>query len=102
MIQDEQEFGLEKGPDDEAQEAHGRADHCDPEGTRGWREDSRSVPQQISEASFYNWKAKYGGLEVSEAKRLKGLESENVRLKKLLADAMLDNAALKDLLAKKW
>jgi len=54
----------------------------------------------ISEASFYNWKAKYGGLEVSEAKRLKGLESENVRLKKLLADAMLDNAALKDLLAK--
>ena len=56
----------------------------------------------ISEASFYNWKAKYGGLEVSEAKRLKGLESENARLKKLLADAMLDSAALKDLLAKKW
>ena len=56
----------------------------------------------ISEASFYNWKAKYGGLEVSEAKRLKGLESENARLKKLLADAMLDNAALKDLLTKKW
>ncbi|HJY48233.1 MAG TPA: IS3 family transposase [Stellaceae bacterium] len=55
----------------------------------------------ISEASFYNWKAKYGGLEVSEAKRLKGLESENARLKKLLADAMLDNAALKDLLNKK-
>ena len=54
----------------------------------------------ISEASFYNWKAKYGGLEVSEAKRLKGLESENAKLKKLLADAMLDNAALKDLLAK--
>jgi putative transposase len=53
----------------------------------------------ISEASFYNWKAKYGGLEVSEAKRLKGLESENAKLKKLLADAMLDNAALKDLLA---
>jgi putative transposase len=43
----------------------------------------------ISEASFYNWKAKYGGLEVSEAKRLKGLESENAKLKKLLADAML-------------
>jgi putative transposase len=56
----------------------------------------------ISEASFYNWKAKYGGLEVSEAKRLKGLESENAKLKKLLADAMLDNAALKDLLGKKW
>jgi putative transposase len=56
----------------------------------------------ISEASFYNWKAKYGGLEVSEAKRLKGLESENAKLKRLLADAMLDNAALKDLLGKKW
>jgi putative transposase len=56
----------------------------------------------ISEQTFYNWKAKYGGLEVSEAKRLKGLESENAKLKKLLADAMLDNAALKDLLAKKW
>ena len=56
----------------------------------------------FSEASFYNWKAKYGGLEVSEAKRLRGLESENAKLKKLLADAMLDNAALKDLLAKKW
>jgi putative transposase len=54
----------------------------------------------INEASFYNWKAKYGGLEVSEAKRLKGPESENARLKKILADAMLDNAALKDLLAK--
>jgi putative transposase len=57
---------------------------------------------EISQASFYNWKAKYGGLEISEAKRLKGLETENARLKKLLADAMLDNAALKDLLAKKW
>jgi putative transposase len=56
----------------------------------------------VSEGTFYNWKAKYGGLEVSEARRMKGLESENVRLKKLLADAMLDNAALKDLLAKKW
>jgi putative transposase len=56
----------------------------------------------ISEASFYNWKAKYGGLEVSDAKRLRGLESENAKLKKLLADAMLDNAALKELLAKKW
>src|SRR5262245_54151574 len=52
----------------------------------------------ISEASFYNWKTKYGGLEVSEAKRLRGLESENAKLKKLLADAKLDNAALKELL----
>ena len=56
----------------------------------------------ISQATFYSWEAKFGGLEVSEAKRLKGLEDENSRLKKLLADAMLDNAALKDLLSKKW
>jgi len=56
----------------------------------------------ISEGTFYNWKAKYGGLELSEAKRLRGLESENAKLKKLFADAMLDSAALKDLLAKKW
>jgi putative transposase len=56
----------------------------------------------ISEGTLYNWKAKYGGLEVSEAKRLKALEEENAKLKRLLADAMLDAAALKDLLAKKW
>ena len=56
----------------------------------------------ISDATFYNWKNKYGGLEVSEAKRLRSLEGENAKLKRLLADAMLDNAALKDLLTKKW
>ena len=56
----------------------------------------------ISDATFYNWKSKYGGLEVSEAKRLRALEDENGRLKRLLADAMLDNAGLKDLLSKKW
>ena len=56
----------------------------------------------ISEATFYNWKSKFGGMDVSEAKRLKGLEAENAKLKRLLADAMLDNAALKDLLSKKW
>ncbi len=56
----------------------------------------------ISSATFYTWKAKFGGLEVSDAKRLKGLEDENTKLKRLLADAMLDNVALKDLLAKKW
>jgi putative transposase len=56
----------------------------------------------VSSATFYKWKAKYGGLEVSEAKRLKALEDENGRLKRMLADAMLDNAALKDLLGKKW
>ena len=56
----------------------------------------------VSSATFYKWKAKFGGLEVSEARRLKGLEDENGRLKQMLADAMLDNAALKDLLGKKW
>ncbi len=70
---------------------------------RGRSEDGRSVRQAgISEARFYSWKAKYGGLEVPEAMRLKGLESENARLQELLADAMLDNAALKDLLAKMY
>jgi putative transposase len=54
----------------------------------------------ISNATFYKWKAKYGGLDVSEARRLKSLEDENRRLKKLLAESMLDNAALKDLLGK--
>ena len=56
----------------------------------------------ISSATFYKWKAKYGGLEVSDAKRLKSLEGENAKLKKLLAEAMLDNAMLKDIAAKKW
>jgi putative transposase len=56
----------------------------------------------ISEATFYNWKSRFGGMDVSEAKRMKALEAENAKLKRLLADAMLDNAALKDLLAKKW
>lgn len=56
----------------------------------------------ISDATFYNWKAKYGGLEVSQARRLKALEDENARLKKLLAEAMLDNAVLKDVAARKW
>ena len=56
----------------------------------------------VSEATIYNWKSKYGGLEVSEARRLKDLESENAKLKRLLADTMLDNVALKDLLAKKF
>lgn len=56
----------------------------------------------INPATFYQWKAKFGGLEVSEARRLRALEAENARLKKLLADAMLDNAMLKDVAAKKW
>jgi putative transposase len=54
----------------------------------------------ISAATFYKWKAKFGGIDVCEARKLKTLETENARLKKLLADAMLDNAVLKDLLGK--
>ena len=54
----------------------------------------------ISSATFYKWKAKFGGLDVSDAKRLKSLEDENAKLKKLLAEAMLDNAMLKDIAAK--
>ena len=56
----------------------------------------------MSSATFYAWKSKYGGMDVSDAKRLKALEAENAKLKRLYADAMLDNTVLKDLLGKKW
>jgi putative transposase len=56
----------------------------------------------ISSATFYKWKAKYGGLDVSDAKRLKALEDENAKLKRLLAEAELDKAMLKEIAAKKW
>ncbi len=56
----------------------------------------------MSDATFYKWKAKYGAMQVSEVKRLKDLEEENAKLKKLLAETMLDNAALKGLLAKNF
>lgn len=56
----------------------------------------------ISDATFYKWKAKFGGMDASDARRLRVLEAENTKLKKLLAEAMLDNAMLKDIAAKKW
>ena len=56
----------------------------------------------ISSATFYKWKAKFGGMDVSDAKRLKALEDENAKLKKLLAETMLDNAILKDINSRKW
>lgn len=56
----------------------------------------------VSAATFYKWKAKFGGMDVSDAKRLKALEDENAKLKKLLAESMLDNAILKDVNARKW
>jgi len=56
----------------------------------------------ISSATFFKWKSKFGGMNVSDARKLKALEDENAKLKKLLAEAMLDNAMLKDLNSKKW
>ena len=56
----------------------------------------------MSEATLYNWKAKFGGMDVSDAKRLKALEDENAQLKRLLAETMLDVSALRELLSKKW
>ena len=56
----------------------------------------------VSSPTLYKWKAKFGGLDVSEARRLRALEDENAKLKRLLADAMPNNVALKDLLGKKW
>ncbi len=56
----------------------------------------------ISDATYYNWKAKFGGMTVSDAQRLRALEAENSKLKRLLADSLLDNAALKDVVGRKW
>lgn len=56
----------------------------------------------ISNATFYNWKSKYGGMEISEARRLRALEAENLKLKRLLAESELDKLMLKDALSKKW
>ena len=69
---------------------------------RGGDEDGGGVLAEHSEATFYKWKAKYGGMDVSDACRLKTLEDENAKLKKLLAEAMLDNAMLRDVTARKW
>jgi putative transposase len=92
-----------RGPENEAQPFHRRTDHRDIEGARGWHAGLGAFRKHgVSDASIYKWKAKFGGMDVSEAKRLKTLEDENTKLKRLLADAMLDNAALKDLLGKKW
>jgi len=73
------------------------------------READKGVPVKelcrkhgFSEASFYLWRSKFGGLDVSDAKRLKSLESENAKLKKLLAESMLENEVIKEALRKKW
>jgi len=72
------------------------------EGEFGGKIDELCRRHNISRATYYSWRSKYGGLEVSELKRLKGLEEENNKLKRLLVDAQLDNLALKDLVSKKW
>jgi putative transposase len=68
----------------------------------GMKTDEVCRKHGISSATFYKWKAKYGGMDVSDARRLRALEVENSKLKKLLAETMLDNAILKDIAAKKW
>ena len=72
------------------------------EAEAGATKQARCRQHGISEQTFYRWRAKYGGLRVSEAKKLKGLETENRKLKQWLAEAHLDNAAVKELLAKNW
>ena len=72
------------------------------EGEAGGPIDELCRRHNISKATYYSWKSKYGGLEVSELKRLKALEAENSKLKRLLADSQLDILALKDVLSKKW
>lgn len=84
------------------EQIHRRADHLDDPGARERREDGRHLSQVLSDATFYKLKAKFGGMTVSDAQRLRTLESENSKLKRLLAEAMLDNAALKGLVSKNF
>ena len=86
-----------EGRINEAEAVHGRADHCGSAGARGGAKAADLARKHgVSEATLYNWKAKYGGMDVSDAKRLKALEDENAKLKKLLADQMLEASALRD------
>ena len=96
------EGGVVSEEADDAQEPVQRGpDHRGAARAGGWGEDQEVCRRHgIGTTTFYKWKARYGGLEVSEARRLKALEDENRRLKKLLAEALLDVAAPKDLLAK--
>src|SRR4051812_3439241 len=80
-----------------------RAGHCDSEAGGQRSEDRRVIRQHgITEATYYRWKAKFGGMDVSDAKKLKQLEEENRKLKHVVADLTLDNLALKDVLSKNW
>ena len=91
------------GRTDEAEAVHGGADYrILKEAEAGAMVTELCRKHTVSSATYYAWKAKLGGLEVSDAKGLRALEEENARLKRLLADTILDNACLKDLLSKKW
>ena len=80
-----------------------RADHQDPEqGEAGLTTAELCRQHNITEQTYYRWKAKYGGMDSSEAKRLKQLEDENRKLKHVVAELTLDNRALKDVLSKNW
>jgi Transposase len=89
---------------DEEVKVHGGADDRGAQGARGGDASERALPAVGGGGveTLYRWKHKYGGKEVSEARRLRALEDENRRLKKLVADLALDNAALKDVLSKNW
>jgi transposase len=87
----------------EAQKVYGRTDHLDPEGARSRRLGAgHRSPAWVAENTVYRWKSKFGGMEVSEAKRLRELEAENAKLKRLLGEAELDKTALKELVEGKW
>jgi putative transposase len=92
-----------KETDDEGFAVQRGTDYRHDQGAGGRDADCRGLPQAWhQQCHVHKYKAKYGGMDVSEARRLKALEDENARLKKLLAEAMLDNAMLKDLSTKKW
>ncbi len=104
FLHEDLESGLLKDGQMKRAQVHGRADYCCvlKEHEAGAKTADLARKHGVSEATIYNWKAKFGGMDVSEAKRLKQLEDENAKLKKLLAEQMLDAAALRELLVKKW
>ena len=94
---------LKEETGDEAIEIFGRADHRDlKEHQAGLSALELCRKHGISDATFYTWRKRYGGMEVSEARRLKALEEENARLKKLLAESMMDVATLREMLGKNF
>jgi hypothetical protein len=94
---------MKKGNTDETKSIYRGANHQHPPASRSRSQGCRPLPTaRHGRGDFYKWKAKYGGLQVSDAQKLKRLEEENAKLKRVVADLTLDNVALKDLLTKKW